>query len=330
MSTLRLLRFAMTKIGPSEAQLAARNNTPRLQTIPYSHYCELARWALQLNGVHFDEVPHLPGLGFRVADLRGNDHLTKTGSFPGISSNISTKAERRRRRTAVPCLALPDGQVIKDTWEILNFAYHAGGVKETFVDEELKLKMDLEFGPAARVIVYYYLLDTPLFDRLVDECGSLHERLVFRMGRDRIAPEMRALMGINEASCSAATVAVRDFFEYASKRVQQRKRPSLRLRERSGQLDRAGMFMAIPPEDLAFSALAGILLVPPQYGGARWISGGKDGAHSVLMPPMSALPKPFHELCLELRDTPAGRLALHTYSKRLAFQRLGRSSLEAP
>ena len=79
----RALRWGITR-GPSEAELAARDGVPRLQTIAFSHYCELARWALDRARVPYVEASHFPGLGFRVADLRGGDHLAAS-SFPGAA-----------------------------------------------------------------------------------------------------------------------------------------------------------------------------------------------------------------------------------------------------
>ena len=56
-TAFRLLRSALTR-GPSEAALAASTSTPRLQTIPYSHYCELGRWALDHARIPYHENTH--------------------------------------------------------------------------------------------------------------------------------------------------------------------------------------------------------------------------------------------------------------------------------
>jgi glutathione S-transferase len=37
-------------------------STLLLHTIPFSHYCELARWSLQRASVEFEERASLPGL----------------------------------------------------------------------------------------------------------------------------------------------------------------------------------------------------------------------------------------------------------------------------
>src|SRR5258708_8344339 len=41
--------------------------TPRLVTIPYSHYCEKARWALERGQVAFVEETHAPLFAWRGA-----------------------------------------------------------------------------------------------------------------------------------------------------------------------------------------------------------------------------------------------------------------------
>ena len=40
--------------------------TPHLVTIPYSHYCELSRWALEHAGIEFVEMPYMPGYHAKV------------------------------------------------------------------------------------------------------------------------------------------------------------------------------------------------------------------------------------------------------------------------
>ena len=35
---------------------------PRLVTIPISHYCEKARWALERAGIGYREEPHVQGI----------------------------------------------------------------------------------------------------------------------------------------------------------------------------------------------------------------------------------------------------------------------------
>src|SRR5689334_7856518 len=66
----------------------------RLITIPFSHYCEKARWALDRAGIDYVEEPHAPLLHY-------------VGSFGA-----------RGRRT-VPVVHL-DGRVLADSTDILD------------------------------------------------------------------------------------------------------------------------------------------------------------------------------------------------------------------
>ena len=38
-----------------------RITKPSLVTIPYSHYCEMGRWALERTNIDFDEIKYSPG-----------------------------------------------------------------------------------------------------------------------------------------------------------------------------------------------------------------------------------------------------------------------------
>ena len=39
---------------------------PHLVTIPYSHYCEVARWALDLSKTKYKEMNYMPGFHLKV------------------------------------------------------------------------------------------------------------------------------------------------------------------------------------------------------------------------------------------------------------------------
>ena len=281
--------------GPSEAQLAARESLPRLQTIPYSHYCELARWALERAGVGHHESTHLPALGFRVADLRGNAHLSETGSFPGDATHTGKDAIRRRR-TAVPCLVFPDGRVLRDSRDILDAALPGR------LEPALWASLDTELAPAARLVAYHHLLrEYGSFSGLVERCGHPVERLVYwALGERLIVPRMRATMGIDEERCEAATRVVRAAFSAYSERLESRPAGSVAAGEQ------------LAKEDLAWASLAGILVVPPTYGGRRWFD--EERGHSALMPRAEELPRGLRALCEELRDTAAGRHVLRVYA----------------
>ena len=56
-SILRLARLTQ----PDYKALAKARGRAQLLTIPYSHYCEFGKWALQASGAAFDEQAFGPG-----------------------------------------------------------------------------------------------------------------------------------------------------------------------------------------------------------------------------------------------------------------------------
>jgi glutathione S-transferase len=107
---------------------------PRLITIPVSHYCEKARWALDRAGIPYREERHLQGL-----------------------HNFSTLREARSDEVPVLITAT---EKLRDSTDILKWVgqrtpglYPNGGTAEEW--EEF---FDRSLGPATRVWAYFHLL----------------------------------------------------------------------------------------------------------------------------------------------------------------------------
>ena len=113
--------------------------TPRLVTIPFSHYCEKARWALDRAGVAYREEPHLPLFHY-------------TGSF------------RAGGGRTVPVLVTGEG-VLADSTHIVAWADHQrpGSLLPESPAEALALEddFDRQLGPATRRWGYFHLLPHP-------------------------------------------------------------------------------------------------------------------------------------------------------------------------
>ncbi|MFO0557040.1 MAG: glutathione S-transferase family protein [Polyangiales bacterium] len=111
-------------------------------TIPFSHYCEKARWALDRAGVEYEERGYLPGLN-RAATVR----------YGG---------------TTVPML-VHDGLVLKDSTDIVAYAdRRASSAARRLVPEDAALRdealaiedrLDKRMGVAARAWAYTYVLE---------------------------------------------------------------------------------------------------------------------------------------------------------------------------
>lgn len=114
--------------------------TPQLVTIPISHYCEKARWALDRAGIVYEERPHLQVFHY-VAVKRAGGGIsapamkTDDGSF-GDSTDILKWIDRKA----------PDAGL-----------YPRDPAQRAEV-ERLEDHFDEHLGPATRRIAYYHLL----------------------------------------------------------------------------------------------------------------------------------------------------------------------------
>lgn len=113
----------------------------RLVTIPFSHYCEKARWALDRAGVPYVEEPHVPmfawgpalraGRGKTVPVLVADDEVLTE------SHDILAWVDRR-----VPDAALYPKDIASEA-------------------EALEAMFDKKIGPAARRLAYHALMKDP-------------------------------------------------------------------------------------------------------------------------------------------------------------------------
>jgi len=206
-------------------------STLRLVTIPSSHYCEKARWALDRAGVPFHEDPHLPLLSWVAARRAGGRRL-------------------------VPVLATPDGPVV-DSTDILAWCDAHGAAPPLFPSDQpdaraLEDELDRRLGPATRLIAYAAILPrrdavaavfhaTPAWEgRVVGATYPIVRRLMTRMLR------------IDAASLARARAIVDEIFATIARRL-------------DGRRYLAGdRFSAA---DLTFAALAAPVIAPDEYGG---------------------------------------------------------------
>src|SRR5690349_17185426 len=110
----------------------------RLITIPFSHYCEKARWALERAGVAHVEEGHLP-----------------------LFSSIAAKRAGAKR--TVPVFVSADAELVPDSTDILRWCDAHGGAAPLFPDAlpdaaTLEDDFDRRLGPAARRLAYFHLL----------------------------------------------------------------------------------------------------------------------------------------------------------------------------
>ena len=208
----------------------------RLVTIPISHFCEKARWALDRAGVAYVEQRHLQLIHVAAARLAGGGNtvpvfVTRTGQVLADSSEIllwaDTQVDRRR-------WLYPDGKLGAEAREL-----------EAWLDEGLgpdgRLWMYHETLPAVRELRRWALAGVPRW-----------ERLVFDVGGAGIDLALRRYLGVDAASAGAALDRVTRVFDAVAERLSDGRRFLVDDR-----------FTAA---DLTFAALAAPVLLPARYG----------------------------------------------------------------
>ena len=207
--------------------------TPRLVTIPYSHYCEKARWALERGAVTFTEEMHAPLFAWRGALGAGG------------------------RRT-VPVLVTEAG-VVKESTDILRWVDAHGQPPEPYFPPELPEVLalvslfDRRLGPATRRVGYFHALrggPTYVEELLTTDVPAWEARAVRMLGS--VLPRiLRFGLKIDEAGVARSTIAIEAVFATVNERLA------------DGRKTLAGD--AFTAADLTFAALAGPVVMPPTY-----------------------------------------------------------------
>jgi glutathione S-transferase len=110
--------------------------TVKLITIPFSHFCEKARWALDRVGVAYDEDSHLPLFHYVATTRRGGKSvpvLLDGKTVVRDSTDIIAWADAKKPGSLIPLAGAEDALAIEDDF-------------------------DNHLGPATRRWGYYYLL----------------------------------------------------------------------------------------------------------------------------------------------------------------------------
>src|SRR2546429_5788477 len=123
----------------------SRMATRRLFTIPISHYCEKARWALDRAGVAYTEVPHLQGFHLIASKWAGG-----TGTTPVL---VTQDAGVLGESADVVAYADTHGPP-----ELCPYGDGPGDREQIFA---LQRDFDDDLGPHGRLWMYRHLLDRP-------------------------------------------------------------------------------------------------------------------------------------------------------------------------
>ncbi len=206
----------------------------RLITIPISHFCEKARWALERAGLLYVEDAHLQGFHY-LATLRRCAGLT------------------------VPVLVHAGG-IINESSDILHWVDAAHPSKAPLFPralrhevEELERIFDTQLGPSGRLWMYAQLLP---YRELLERYGCTGVPDWQRRSVGLAYPLIRQLvarrLGVSERSEAEALAHLSRLFDTVAERLEDGRR-----------------FLvgdAFTAADLTFASLSAPLLLPPNYG----------------------------------------------------------------
>jgi glutathione S-transferase len=213
-----------------------RSMRARLVTIPISHFCEKARWALDRAGVEYIEQPHLQLIHVFAARFAGGGRT-------------------------VPVFVTDTGEVLPDSVAILRWCdAHVAFERRLYPPGEpgieaaaLEAQMNDGLGPDGRLWMYHETL--PVVHEL-DEWALAGipgwERGVFRLSGRVMTAALRRFLGIDSAAASAALERIDRVFDDVAARLSDGRRFLLGDR-----------FTAA---DLTFGALGAPILLPERYG----------------------------------------------------------------
>lgn len=217
----------MKNISPQQKQL-------RLITIPVSHYCEKARWALTKLKLNYVEEAHMPPF-----------HRFATNRVGGKST---------------PVLVTEDG-VFTDSTEILQYLDKLvpDNAKLYPIDsqlrrqvEELEDLFDEQLGPATRNFGYFYTInDSKFIQKRWTQGVPFFEEALFPVVYPLMRPIVRKAFNINSESAAQAYEQIQSVFEKVNELLADKRTYLV-----------GDNFSAA---DITFAALAAPVISPPEH-----------------------------------------------------------------
>ena len=210
--------------------------TYRLITIPPSHFCEKARWALDRYGVPYVEQCHPPILHYLATRRAGGGRTA-----PVLVTDVGVFAD------STDILDFVDGRFASD-----GRLYPTEEQQRRQV-AELEELFDTKLGPHTRRVAYFHLLPhTPLLLEAVLHRASARDRVVFRSMLPLMRVMLRRGMRITPEGAARSLDHVREVFDTIGQRLAEGRRYLV-----------AERFTAA---DLTFAALASPVVLPRGFG----------------------------------------------------------------
>lgn len=206
----------------------------RLVTIPFSHYCEKARWALDRARVPYVEEPHLPMFAWAPA-LRAGRRRTVPVLRAGTEVHADSHAIVLFSHVRAPQAGLYPDDVARDV-------------------ETLEARLDTRLGPAARRIAYAWAMPhRDVVARLFFREGPRLEIAAARAALPAMIALMKRGLRIDAAGVARSEAALAEVEGEIARRL-----------EAGGPWLFGDRFTAA---DLTLAALAAPLVAPPELDG---------------------------------------------------------------
>jgi glutathione S-transferase len=204
----------------------------RLITIPFSHYCEKARWALDRCDVPYREDGHLPMFHYLPARIAGGKRtvpiLVDGKTVIDDSSDIIAWADDKRPTALYPA---------NDTDKA-----DARTLEEDF---------DTHLGPATRRWAYFQILPRKDLDALVTKGVPRWEALLLRVTRPLAVGLIKRGLKVDAAGAERSRAKIEDTFARIAQHLA------------DGRKFLIGDRFSVA--DLTFAALASPVLMPPHH-----------------------------------------------------------------
>jgi glutathione S-transferase len=175
-----------------------------LVTVPFSHFCEKARWALDAAGLPYVEDAHLPMLHWAATFRAGGGRtvpvlVTEDGTLSD-STDILRHADRH---------APPDRRLLPDD------------PRERTACDALEDELDESFAPAARRVGYYYCFsdDALILEIVARAAVPEWQRVILRRTLPLARFTMFRAMAIDERTVAESLDVVRRWFDDVAGRL---------------------------------------------------------------------------------------------------------------
>lgn len=208
-----------------------------LVTIPQSHYCEKARWALDRLGARYTEETHLPMMHLPATLLRGGRRTT-----PLLKSRAGVYDDSTDILYYLDGFAAPDKKL---------FPVEQPQRAEV---ERLESRFDEILGPATRLWVYVQLLPRKeLSLSILDGTVPRYQMVLGRPLFGLVRVLMKWRLDMNEGADVPALQNIHMIFDEVAERLSDGRRYLVGDR--------------LTAADVTFASLSAVILLPPEYGG---------------------------------------------------------------